>query len=173
MKEIIYMKNQMIPIVVLMEELTKAIKMAKFIIVVIVFILNHLDADASGGVEITGLRDLYQYGDTIKLKIENGTQDTIFCAGEIEFMSMSGDAWYVTVDDIWDPCDYRIKRAMGIYPSEIVECMIDLHFIPQEDNVVYCRLKVHYYMKENTSENDMEMSYVRTFKIKGIKFFQP
>ncbi|MEE3483274.1 MAG: hypothetical protein VZQ98_02990, partial [Bacteroidales bacterium] len=106
-------------------------------------------------------------------KIENGTQDTIFCAGEIEFMSMSGDAWYVTVDDIWDPYDYRIKRAMGIYPSEIVECMIDLYFIPQEDNVVYCRLKVHYYMKENTSENDMEMSYVRTFKIKGIKFFQP
>lgn len=166
------MKNQMIPIVVLMEELTKAIKMAKFIIVVIVFILNHLDADASGGVEITGLRDLYQCGDTIKLKIENGTQDTIFCAGEIEIMSMSGDAWYVTVDDIWAPHDHRVKRAKGINPSEIEECMIGLNFIPQEDNVVYCRLKVHY-KEKNASDNDKEMSYVRTFKIKGVKLIYP
>ncbi|MEE3485106.1 MAG: hypothetical protein VZQ98_12385, partial [Bacteroidales bacterium] len=86
-----------------MRKLTKVFKKTTSIIVFIAFILNHLDADASGGVEITGLKDLYQYGDTIKLKIENGTQDTIFCAGEIEFMSMSGDAWYVTVDDIWDP----------------------------------------------------------------------
>ena len=163
----------MIQIVALMGKLTKNIKKAKSIIVVVALCLNHLVVGASDSVEITGLKDLYQYGDTIKIKIENGTQDTIFCAGEIEFMSMSGDAWYVTVDDIWDPDDYRIKRAMGINPSEIVECMIDLHFIPQKDNVVYCRLKVHYYMKENTSENDMEMSYVRTFKIKGIKFFQP
>ena len=61
---------------------------------------------------------------------------------------------------------------MGINPSEIVECMIDLHFIPQKDNVVYCRLKVHY-IEENASDNDKEMSYVRTFKIKGIKFWQP
>ena len=166
------MKNQMIPIVVLMEELTKAIKMAKFIIVVIVFILNHLDADASGGVEITGLKDLYQYGDTIKIKIENGTQNSIFCAGELEVMS-GGDSLYLRINDIWSPYEYRkLQLARKITPTETVECKIYVLFLPQGDNVEYCRLKVHY-IEENASDNDKEMSYVRTFKIKGVKLIYP
>lgn len=166
------MKNQMIQIVVLMGKLTKNIKKAKSIIVVVALCLNHLVVGASDSVEITGLKDLYQYGDTIKIKIENGTQNSIFCAGELEVMS-GGDSLYLRINDIWSPYEYRkVKLARKITPTETVERKIYVLFLPQGDNVVYCRLKVHY-KEENASDNDKEMSYVRTFKIKGVKFFQP
>ena len=166
------MRNPMIQIAVLMGKLTKNIKKAKSIIVVVALCLNHLVVGASDSVEITGLKDLYQYGDTIKVKIENGTQNSIFCAGELEVMS-GGDSLYLRINDIWSPYEYRkLQLARKITPTETVECKIYVLFLPQGDNVVYCRLKVHY-IEENASDNDKEMSYVRTFKIKGVKLIYP
>ena len=162
----------MIQIVVLMGKLTKNIKKAKSIIVVVALCLNHLVVGASDSVEITGLKDLYQYGDTIKVKIENGTQNSVFCAGELEVMS-GGDSLYLRINDIWSPYEYRkLQLARKITPTETVECKIYVLFLPQGDNVVHCRLKVHY-IEENASDNDKEMSYVRTFKIKGVKLIYP